>query len=92
MNNNRKSWVWRYANRIGNKAYCSLCSENENNEFCCNGGSTESLGRHLAIINRTQPISNNSKSKRYVHIVLNHLKQTHGLQYSFARRFYLHGL
>jgi len=50
MNNNRKSWVWQYANRVENKAYCSLCSENKNNEFCCNGGSTGSLGRHLATI------------------------------------------
>lgn len=74
MNNNFKSWVWQYANRVENKAYCNLCSENENNEFCCNGGSTGSLGRHLATIHNIRPISNNSKSKRYVHtyyLVLN---------------------
>lgn len=66
MNSNRRCWVWQYANRVENKAYCNLCSENENNEFCCNGGSTGSLGRHLATIHNIQPLSNNSKSKRYV--------------------------
>jgi hypothetical protein len=48
--NNRLSWVWQYTNRQVNKAYCSLCSVNENNEFCCNGGTTGFLGRHLMTI------------------------------------------
>lgn len=71
MNNSLTSWVWQYANRVGNKAHCSLCSENENNVFCCNGGPTGSLGRHLGIIHSIQPIS-----KRYAHrthLVLNEL-------------------
>lgn len=54
--NSRRSWVWQYANRRGNKAYCSLCSEDENNEFCCNGSTTGSLGRHLMTIHNIKPI------------------------------------
>ncbi|XP_025201856.1 zinc finger BED domain-containing protein 1-like [Melanaphis sacchari] len=45
-----KSWVWQYAKRIENKAYCNLCDEDDNNEFSCPGGTTGSLGRHLTTI------------------------------------------
>jgi hypothetical protein len=48
--NNRKSLVWQYTNRQGNKVYCSLCSDSENNEFCCNDGTRGSVGRHLMTI------------------------------------------
>jgi len=45
-----KSWVWKYAKRIENKAYCNLCDEDDNNEFSCPGSTTGSLGRHLTTI------------------------------------------
>ena len=45
-----KSWVWNYAKRVGDKAYCDLCEENSNNEFSCVGGTTGSVLRHLKII------------------------------------------
>jgi len=32
MGNKKSSWVWQYAKRKGNIAYCFLCDENENNE------------------------------------------------------------
>ncbi|XP_060859967.1 E3 SUMO-protein ligase ZBED1-like [Metopolophium dirhodum] len=55
MSNKCKSWVWLYAKRHGDKAYCDLCTENENNEFCCIGGTTGSLGRHLKTIHSIKP-------------------------------------
>lgn len=49
MGRHRKSWVWQYAYRKGDKAYCELCDEKEDNEFACSGGTTGSLGRHLKL-------------------------------------------
>lgn len=46
----RKSWVWQYATRKGDKAYCELCHDTDDNEFSCTGGTTGSLGRHLMTI------------------------------------------
>ncbi|XP_025204441.1 zinc finger BED domain-containing protein 1-like [Melanaphis sacchari] len=57
MSNKCKSWVWLYAKRQGDKAYCDLCTENENNEFCCIGGTTGSLGRHLKTIHGIKPLT-----------------------------------
>jgi len=64
MSNKYKSWVWLYAKRQGDKAYCDLCTENENNEFCCIGGSTGSLGRHLKTIHGIKPLT--TVTRRYV--------------------------
>lgn len=50
MGNKKNSWVWKYAKKEGNVAYCLLCDEHENNEFVCNGGTTGSIGRHLMSI------------------------------------------
>jgi len=46
-------------------AVASLCSENENNKFCCNGGSLGLLARYLTKIHNLQMIFNLSKLKRY---------------------------
>jgi len=43
-----RSWVWQYARRIEDKAYCNLCDQDECNEFACPGGTSGSLGRHLS--------------------------------------------
>jgi len=42
----RKSWVWDYAKREKDRAYCDLCDDDQN-EFSCVGGTTGSLIRHL---------------------------------------------
>lgn len=46
----RRSWVWEYAKQKGDKAYCELCDEDENNEYSCVGGTTGSIIRHLKIM------------------------------------------
>jgi hypothetical protein len=43
----RKSWVWDYAKREGDRAFCDLCDSENNNEYSCVGGTTGSLIRHL---------------------------------------------
>jgi len=48
MTKRGRSWVWQYAKRIEDKAYCNLCNEEETNVFACPGGTTGSLGRHLS--------------------------------------------
>lgn len=50
MSKKLRSWVWQYADREGEVAYCKLCDENQNNSFSCPGGSTGSIGRHLMSI------------------------------------------
>jgi hypothetical protein len=45
-----KSWVWVYAKRVGNKAYCDLCEPNSNNGLSCVGGTTGSIIQHLKLI------------------------------------------
>jgi len=49
MSNKCKSRVWLYDKLQSNKAYYYLCTENENNEFCCIGETTGSLDRHLKL-------------------------------------------
>lgn len=62
----KRSWVWEYAKRKGDKAYCELCDEDENNEYSCVGGTTGYLIRHLKIMHKIyQPES--TTSKRYAH-------------------------
>ncbi|KAL5233439.1 hypothetical protein ACI65C_000849 [Semiaphis heraclei] len=58
-----KSWVWNYAKRVGDKAYCDLCEENSNNEFSCVGGTTGSVLRHLKNIHNIC-ISNQQESNK----------------------------
>jgi len=36
----RKSWVWDYAKRDGDRAFCDLCDGESNNEYSCVGGTT----------------------------------------------------
>ncbi|KAL5246430.1 hypothetical protein ACI65C_013838 [Semiaphis heraclei] len=43
----RKSWVWDFAKREGDRAFCDLCDGESNNEYSCVGGTTGSLIRHL---------------------------------------------
>jgi len=66
--------VWLYAKRQGNKVYCDLCIKNLNNEFCCIGGTTGSLGKHLKTIhNIKSPIIVTERyvlSIVYVYIIL----------------------
>ncbi|KAL4132406.1 hypothetical protein QTP88_009560 [Uroleucon formosanum] len=58
----KRSWVWEYAKRKGDKAYCQLCDEDENNEYSCVGGTTGSIIRHLKIIHKVyQPETSTSK-------------------------------
>lgn len=62
----KRSWVWEYAKRKGDKAYCQLCDEDKNNEYSCVGGTTGSIIRHLKIMHKVyQPET--STSKRYAH-------------------------
>ena len=51
----RKSWVWQHAHRDGDKAFCDMCDEGENNVFSCVGGTTGSLSRHLTSIHNLRP-------------------------------------
>lgn len=63
----KRSWVWDYAKRRGDKAFCELCDEEENNEYSCIGGTTGSLIRHLNIKhNINQPGKLTSRRSRYV--------------------------
>jgi len=62
----QRSWVWEYAKRKGDKAFCELCDEHENNAFSCVGGTTGSLIRHLKIkhqVNQPEKLT----PKRYVY-------------------------
>jgi len=61
-----KSWVWNYAKRIGDKAYCDLCEENSNNEFSCVGGTTGSVLRHLKNIHNISHQQESNKTQRCV--------------------------
>lgn len=46
MSNTCKSRVWLYAKPQGNnKAYCDWCSDYENNEFRCIGGTNRIFGQ-----------------------------------------------
>ncbi|KAE9522908.1 hypothetical protein AGLY_016719, partial [Aphis glycines] len=56
----KKSWVWDYAKRKLDKAYCELCDEDENNEYSCVGGTTGSLIRHLKIMRKVNQQAINS--------------------------------
>lgn len=40
----RKSWVWDYAKREKDRAYCDLCDDDQN-EFSCVGGTTGPLNK-----------------------------------------------
>jgi len=60
----KKSWVWDYAKRKGDKAYCELCDDDEKNEYSCVGGTTGSLIRHLKIMHK---VNQPGTSTRYVH-------------------------
>jgi len=42
-----KSWVWQYAKKMDNKAYCNICSDDVYNELSCVGGSTGAISNHL---------------------------------------------
>lgn len=59
-----KSWVWKYAQREGDKAYCNLCMDEVNNEFSCRGGSTGSLMRHLLGVHGVSKNQTQSPQKR----------------------------
>jgi len=61
-----KSWVWNYAKRVGDKAYCDLCEENSNNEFSCVGGTTGSVLRHLKNIHNISNQQESNKTQRCV--------------------------
>ena len=58
----RKSWVWQYAKRDGDKAFCMMCDEEYNNEFSCAGGTTGAISRHLEIIHNLKPTNSNPPS------------------------------
>ena len=63
----KRSWVWQYAKRKGNTAFCELCDEGENNEYSCVGGTTGSLIRHLKIKHSiNQSVKSTSRRSRYV--------------------------
>lgn len=66
----KRSWVWEYAKRKGDKAYCELCDEDENNEYSCVGGTTGSLIRHLKIMYKVYQPESSTSSKRYAHYKL----------------------
>jgi len=38
----RKSWVWDYAKRERDRAFCDLCDSESNNEYSCVGDTTGS--------------------------------------------------
>jgi len=62
----KRSWVWDYAKRRGDKAFCELCDEEENNEYSCVGGTT-ALIRYLNIKHTiNQPGKLTSRRSRYV--------------------------
>jgi hypothetical protein len=49
------------------KAFCKLCDEEENNQYCCIGGTTGSLIRYLKIIHSVnKPEQSTSRRFRYV--------------------------
>lgn len=58
----RKSWVWHYAKREGDRAFCDLCDD-EDNEYSCVGGTTGSLLRHLQRVHKIKP-TGESTAKR----------------------------
>jgi hypothetical protein len=67
-----KSWVWRYAKRIGDNSYCNMCDKDDLNEFAYAGGSTGSLGRHLKFIHNLWPKnSQTTELTRYNHFLFN---------------------
>jgi len=72
MGDKKSSWVWQYAKKKGNVAYCLLCDENENNEFLFameDGGTTGSIGRHLMAIHSM--MSNEVREKRrWIYIII----------------------
>lgn len=55
MGKNGKSWVWQYAEKRDNKAYCNMCSDDINTELSCHGGSTGAIGNHLQMIHDLHP-------------------------------------
>lgn len=68
----KKSWVWQYAERRGDKAYCNLCQVYEKNELSCRGGTTGALGRHLKHMHNVSGSSMTIKTEtvRYISIAL----------------------
>jgi hypothetical protein len=59
----RKSWVWDYVKREGDRAVSDLCDGEGNNEYSCVGGTTGSLIRHLENVHGIKP-SQESIEKR----------------------------
>ncbi|KMQ91592.1 zinc finger bed domain-containing protein 1-like protein [Lasius niger] len=55
MGKHGKSWVWQYAKKRDNKAYCNICSDDVNNELSCLGGSTGAIGNYLQKIHGLHP-------------------------------------
>jgi len=55
MGKQGKSWVWQYAEKRDNKAFCNLCSDDTNNELSCVGGSTGAISNHLQKIHNLHP-------------------------------------
>lgn len=53
----KRSWVWQYATRIGDTAFCTLCNDRVNNEFSCRGGTTGSIGKHLKVVHLKSPVA-----------------------------------
>lgn len=51
----RKSWIWDFAKREGDRAFCDLCDGENNNEYFCVGGTTRSLIRHLQNVHGIAP-------------------------------------
>ncbi|XP_060870194.1 uncharacterized protein LOC132944730 [Metopolophium dirhodum] len=59
----RKSWVWDYAKREGDRAFCDLCDSESDSEYSSVGSTTGSLIRHLQNFHSIKPPAEESIGK-----------------------------